>query len=96
MAKERKECNCCIDNTSRIVSCPYCGYDVCMRCWSYFITQKIQDPFCMSCNKGFTMEFMSENFSATFMDSTYPKWRKNMERWVYFRWRRRTLFFYIS
>lgn len=77
---KNKECECCADNTSRIIKCPYCGYEACMRCLTHVITSKIEEPCCMNyeCKKGFTFEFIREKFSATFVDKIYPDWRKKI------------------
>lgn len=77
---KNKDCECCADNTSRIISCPYCGYEACMRCLTHVITSKIEEPSCMhpECKKGFTFDFIVEKFSATFVDKIYPDWRKKI------------------
>ena len=54
------ECSLCTDkicDNDRII-CPHCGVEICEPCFQYSITMELQDPVCIYCKKGLSLEFI--------------------------------------
>lgn len=75
-------CDVCIGtfnlSTRRQVTCPYCPFKVCTQCSEKYLCQTSEDPHCMSCRHGFTIENLSCNFTKTFINQTYKLHREEL------------------
>ena len=65
-------CPICIENISgfavKRVQCPLCPFYACTTCTERFLVEATNDlPACMSCNKGWTIDFLHSSFTPRFM-----------------------------
>lgn len=77
-------CNICCEKYTKIsrkpIVCPYCNISCCVICVKKYLTgDGIGDePHCMSCNKEWTMEFLSEYTPRVFHNVEYRNHRINV------------------
>ena len=76
-------CNICVETfnkkTRAKITCQYCNFDSCMECCkTYILNENI--PKCMNneCNKEWTRQFLSKNFTKTFINNEYKKHREEV------------------
>jgi hypothetical protein len=75
--KERESCSICCENRSTFVKCLYCNFLACSDCTQKYLLENI-DAKCMSCSKGWSLEFIQTNFSQTFVHKKYKAHRENI------------------
>lgn len=75
--KERESCVICCENRSTFVKCLYCNFVACSDCTQKYLLENI-DAKCMSCSKGWSLEFIQTNFSQTFVNKKYKAHRENI------------------
>lgn len=71
-------CDDIVENTSNIVKCHFCTYETCVPCAQQYLLQTIETAHCMNCRKGWTREFMLEQFSKKFVLTEYKEHRENV------------------
>jgi hypothetical protein len=74
------ECPVCVETTNgrnKEIKCVHCEYSCCTECCKTYILGSVNDPKCMSCTKEWSREFMSENFTNSFITKEYKKHREN-------------------
>lgn len=71
-------CDDIVENTSNIVKCHFCSYETCVPCAQQYLLQTIETAHCMNCRKGWTREFMLEQFSKKFVLTEYKEHRENV------------------
>jgi len=77
LKKEKKSCGICCENRSTYVTCVYCNFDACSDCTQKYLLENINAK-CMSCSKGWSLEFIQTNFSNTFVNKKYKEHRENI------------------
>jgi hypothetical protein len=75
--KEKKTCGICCENRSTYVTCVYCNFDACSDCTQKYLLENINAK-CMSCSKGWSLEFIQTNFSHSFVNKKYKEHRENI------------------
>ena len=64
------------------VSCPHCpsagAEPACVRCIQQYISTSIEDPHCPTCRKGWTYEYICENFPKTWYNGEFKKRREEI------------------
>jgi hypothetical protein len=75
--KTKTSCNICCENRTTFVKCLYCNFDACSDCTQKYLLENI-DAKCMSCYKGWSLEFIQTNFSHTFVHKKYKEHRENI------------------
>jgi len=75
-------CAICISDYKgkRIVklTCQYCSFHACRGCQQSYLLQTYEDPHCMDCKRGWTADFMMENFTLSFRTNTLRKHRRKI------------------
>ena len=75
-------CNVCIEDYTKLlrknVTCPYCNYDVCMKCTKTYILGTLLEPHCMNCKTAWSMEFLTEIFTKSFVKGEYRQHRQKI------------------
>ena len=76
------DCSVCVSKLNKTnrknVVCNYCEYSACRECYHTYITGQSQDAQCMSCKKPFSRDFLTDNFTSTFINTTLKKHRENL------------------
>lgn len=76
------ECAICADRFNKTihapVSCNFCSFEACKACCTRFITESYTDPACMSCKKEWSMDFMTDAFSKSFVNTKLKMLRENL------------------
>jgi len=75
--KVKASCNICCENRSTFIKCIYCNFDACSDCTQKYLLENI-DSKCMSCSKGWSLEFIQTNFSNSFVNKKYKEHRENI------------------
>ena len=74
------ECSVCITKCNKSnrkeIICNYCEYTACRECYQTYITSQSQDAQCMNCKKIFTNDFITNNFTAVFINTTLKSHRE--------------------
>jgi hypothetical protein len=70
------DCLICIEEVfhTKIVKCPYCNFESCLKCVGTFLLGIDDDrPRCMNniCKKVWTYEFLADNFESAFYNKKY-------------------------
>ena len=68
----RTMCNVCADEVScrKITECPACRFGACSTCIKRFLIESLETiPKCMNCKKGWTLEFVFQEFDTKFYES---------------------------
>ena len=76
------ECGICVDafnkTTRKAVTCQHCGHQSCTKCAKVYLLGSVHLHHCMNCRKEWTLEFMNDQFSASFMKHEYRKMRERV------------------
>lgn len=76
------ECTVCVNKYNKTskkkITCNFCSYESCVSCIQTYLLASIMEPHCMSCRKEWTVLFVYENLSATFLNKTYKKHIENI------------------
>lgn len=75
--KDRKECFVCCSKKLNHITCPFCNAYACNDCNEKYILST-PNPKCMSCNKEWNYEFLRNNFTKSFMNNKYKKYKENL------------------
>lgn len=74
-------CDICVEkfnkSTHLQIKCNYCEFVNCRSCFQKYLLET-QDPYCMSCKKIFTRDFVSQSCTATFISNEYKRHRENV------------------
>ena len=63
---------CCLTiKADKEILCPYCNYKVCTKCLKRYLLESPRTPDCMNCHKGYTLDFVSEITSKSFVEKDY-------------------------
>ena len=79
-------CSICLENYKGVrmgkVTCQYCPTHACRPCQQRYLLQTFTDPHCVDCKRGWSSEFMADNFPLSFRKDALRKWRRRvlMER----------------
>lgn len=75
----RQDCSICCQTLakSKFIKCLYCNEEACRYCHQTYIKDQPEDN-CMFCNKRWNIEFMYENFTASFMKKDYKDVRAEL------------------
>ena len=76
-SKDRKECFVCCSKRLNHITCPFCNGYSCNDCNEKYILTT-PNPKCMSCNKEWNYDFLRSNFTKTFMNNKYKKYKENL------------------
>ena len=73
-------CSICLEDYKgkkiEMVKCQYCPYGACRGCQQRYLLQTTEDPHCMDCKRGWTTDFMADNFPLSFRNDTLRKQRR--------------------
>lgn len=76
------KCPICVEVYTKIlrkkITCQYCDYEACSTCTQQYVLSTPEAPHCMNCRKSWSRHFMSEMFTAKFMNSEYKTYRENV------------------
>lgn len=76
------DCAVCCDAFTKAIrkriECPFCPYEVCNVCVRKYLLESMEDPHCMSCRHAWSLEFMDETFTKSFMNGEYKKHREDV------------------
>ena len=75
--KDRKECFVCCSKKLNHIICAFCNAFACNDCNEKYILST-PNPKCMSCNKEWNYEFLRNNFTKSFMNNKYKKYKENI------------------
>jgi hypothetical protein len=75
--KDRKECFVCCSKKLNHIICAFCNAYACNDCNEKYILST-PNPKCMSCNKEWNYEFLRNNFTKSFMNNKYKKYKENI------------------
>jgi hypothetical protein len=75
--KDRKECFVCCSKKLNHIICPFCNEYACNDCNEKYILST-PNPKCMCCNKEWNYDFLRKNFTKTFMNNKYKKYKENL------------------
>lgn len=77
--KTSKICDICASKKSNILACPFCFFSSCKTCiQKYLLSLPDDTPKCMSCSKGWSLDFIADNFSIAFYNTEYRNYRANI------------------
>jgi len=67
------ECEiCCLSiKQNNEVTCPYCNYKICTKCFRKYILESIRPADCMNCHKDFSLDFVISSTSKSFTEIDY-------------------------
>ena len=72
-------CNICIENFNKStrleIVCSFCDYSNCRTCFQKYLLET-PEPYCMSCKKIFTQDFLFEKCTSTFLNKELKKHRE--------------------
>jgi hypothetical protein len=74
-------CQICLDDYKgrmKPVKCQYCPSNACRKCLERYLLQSYEDPCCMDCKRGWSSDFMAENFTLSFRTVTLRQHRRNI------------------
>lgn len=75
-------CNVCIEPYTKLIrkkiTCSYCEYETCSMCAQQYLLSTPETPHCMNCKKTWSRLFMTNQFTAKFMNNTYKKHREEV------------------
>lgn len=73
-------CQICLEDYGKkpVVTCQYCPESACRVCQQSYLLQSYEDPHCMYCKRGWSTEFMADNFPLTFRGATLRKHRRKI------------------
>lgn len=75
-------CEVCIEPFTKLVrkkiECPFCNYKACSTCTQQYLLSTPETPHCMSCKKSWSRLFMTNMFTAKFVNNTYKKHREEV------------------
>ena len=76
------ECEICTlkynNSTRKAVECTSCHKKMCRDCTKKYLLETIKDPHCMHCNTGWTIEFLYETLTKTFITKDLKVHRQNV------------------
>lgn len=76
------ECKICCckftDNKRKGIICIYCQENICLECVKKYLLQTLSDPHCMMCKKYWSMEFIEQFLSKSFLNTDYKKHREEI------------------
>ena len=76
------DCNVCCEKLNKSnrkeIICNYCDYSICRACFQKYLTESIEDPHCMNCKKQFNRDFLGDNCTLVFFNTTFKEHRKNI------------------
>lgn len=76
-------CNICCEKNNKTknksIICPYCNFEACKKCCETFILGETVEK-CMntSCGKAWTRKFVTDNFTASFVNGPLKNHKKNL------------------
>ena len=73
------DCIICYDKFTSGIHCQFCSAPVCTTCAKAYMLSSFQDPHCPvpSCLKGWSDEFVSANFTKSFVNGSLTKHRQD-------------------
>lgn len=75
-------CEVCCEKFNRsnhkLISCPYCPFQVCATCAERYLLDTDQDAHCMACRKAWDRQVLVSNFTSKFVTKTYKARRENL------------------
>ena len=75
------DCSICCEryngSSLKMTTCPFCGLDCCRSCQKTYLLASMDDPHCMKCKKGFTIDIMDTIFNRHFR---LGEWKRHREQ----------------
>lgn len=82
MVPDTEECSICIENFTNIkrkkVVCAKCNYSCCKQCCQEYLISTTNEPQCPNCKTLWNNEFLYENLTKSYMNTTYRKHKKEL------------------
>ena len=82
MVPDTDECSICIENFTNIkrkkVVCAKCNYSCCKQCCQEYLISTTNEPQCPNCKTVWDNEFLYENLTKSYMNTTYRKHKKEL------------------
>jgi len=73
------ECNICVQEEEKFVKCSFCNFECCVWCFrKQLMSSKAIIPFCMSCKKELSLDFIAQNTATDFHNKTYRDYRARL------------------
>lgn len=77
MVPDTEECSICIENFTNVkrkkVVCAKCNYSCCKQCCQEYLISTTNEPQCPNCKTLWDNEFLYENLTKSYMNTTYRK-----------------------
>lgn len=80
VTNEMTDCPICLepfDAKTKIVRC-HCNHKTCLPCTKEYLKNTLLDPHCVYCKRSWDKEFQYNNFTKTFINGEYNKYRKKL------------------
>lgn len=79
---DTEECSICIENFTNIkrkkVVCAKCNYSCCKQCCQEYLISTTNEPQCPNCKTLWDNEFLYENLTKSYVNTTYRKHKKEL------------------
>lgn len=76
------DCTICCEtfnaSSRKQVTCNHCNLQVCTSCVSTYLLDLINDPDCMACHKPWSLDFLLNNTSSSFVNKKLKKHREDV------------------
>ena len=64
------DCSVCVEKFTSVkrkkITCNKCNYEICSVCAKRYLKSLNDDPQCMNCGCGFSLEFLCDNMTSSF------------------------------
>lgn len=80
LLRRKMSCGICctiVNKRNKEVECGHCAFRACTNCCKKYILGILNDAKCMSCGKGWNIDFLVSNFSYAFINGEYKKHRED-------------------